>query len=167
MKGKRKTVRLTDAERHAVAEYAINHPEESAREIALRFGCTEPQVRLAKEKADSGEIIVRRERVSDLLRTQSIMSNKDRATMIEDQMTRLLAQLEADPDLSAEKRAWAMDKVLRAERTLQEMRLIGAVKQANVGIIYELVRLFEPAATEKEIIQYYLQAEERWKSLQR
>lgn len=148
-----------------VAEYAINRPKEIDRDVALRFGCTPAQVRYAREKAERGEIVVSREIVSDELRVSSRMATTDRETMLTNQAHRILAQLEESPEMPVKERAWAMDKVVRIEETLQSMRLVGKTGNANAAIIFHLVRSILPNATEQEVIDLYVSAENEWSKL--
>lgn len=164
-KGRKKSAQLSDGQRQEVADWAVNHPEESDREVGLRFGCTPNQVRYARQLADAGEIIVRRDRASRQLRIAEAMSEADVEEILARQITRLLAQLDADDDMPAKDRAWCLNQVTRIQQRLEDMRLDNVLKSANTGIVRELVRLYEPEASEKRIVEQYQRAEQRWHDL--
>lgn len=146
---------LDESQQQVVAEFAINHPDESDALVAARHGCSISQVRYAKKKAQAGELQIRRDHITDRLKADAIRATTDQVTLLDEQIHTVLAQLAAAPDMKVADRAAVLRTISLTKRTAQVLRLEAHMKNADAALICTLIRRFLPAATDDECITIY------------
>jgi hypothetical protein len=154
---------LTQAERTAVAEYAINNPEESDRNVAVHFGCTAAQVRYAVEQAEAGRLKVRRDRLTDEERLNVAMIEQTATEIFAEQLHLALVQVADDKQMSPVTRVSLLAQLARMKRTLQETAIEAHIKSGDAEFLARLVRRFQPTATDDEVILILNEEFAAWK----
>jgi hypothetical protein len=153
-----------------IGQFYADNPDATYPEIAHRFNITVRQAEYAVNKFLNGELEGKSNtRGSDkqtLQRAQALRTKKgfDKQALFQEQLEIAIVQLSLSDKLDVLARIKALESIAYLERVVQQTELVGMLKNKDGNVIREIIRLFEPDATDKRVIEIYKQAEAVWLS---
>lgn len=162
MSRKPKAKQLSFSLKQKIGIYKERNPRASIRFIAELFGVTYNQARRAITQWQRGELRKTKPRTK-LKKIEEIRAELTPDETLERQFHFAVAQLESTANLAADERIRLLESLFSMRKILQNIRLESHIKRTDAGVIKEIVRKYEPNASDDDVIKIYLEAVERWK----
>jgi hypothetical protein len=161
-----KAPQLAHSKKLEIARYKKKFPTASIVEISLHYNVTYDQARRAIMQDQAGELRRTKPRAKKA-DVEKIIEVHDMDSLLEKQFHFALAQLERDATIAVDERVSLLDKLFSSRKILQQVRLESHIKRADSVIIAQIVRRFEPDASDERIIAIYKEELEKWKISQK
>lgn len=150
--------KLALSAQRAIAAYKRRHPKAPVIEIAERYHVSPSQVRRAIELDRDGRL-TKTETRTPRKKIREIVKTCSPDELLYSQFLAVCAGLEADEKIPLSNRASMLEKLVFMRKTMQQIQLQSHMKRTDAGIIAQIVRKFEPDATDDRVIQLYLEAQ--------
>jgi|GEM_PF-3166068 hypothetical protein len=153
---------ITLALRQKIGRYKDRYPKATLSEMAALFNVTVNQVRSSIEGFRSGKYSRTKPRRKSVDISTLLGQPPDK--ILESQYAFALAQLGSDDKLPADERIASLDKLARIYKTIQDSKIAKHIKSGDSAIVADIVRRYEPGATDERVITVIKEEYERWKN---
>ncbi len=161
---KQKAPSLLKSRKEKIGKDKQLNPTWTYAELAAKHNVTEDQARRAVTQFENGELDRKRYR-QPVAKIQKIVSEKNVADIIDEQLHYSAAALQAATYYSPDERILALNKLVGTKGMIAKQKLGEHLRSADADFIAFLYRKFKrPDLTDEEIIQEYHKDYERWKS---
>jgi len=156
----KKSNHLTKGTQRKIWEMKRKNPDVSVNAIADHFGCTINQVRWAIRSVNEGKghRPTNRTRAA---KAEEIKKEKNLTDLINSQIQYAFAQLEANLQIDPMQRASMLGTLVRANKQAIEAEMQVHLKGMDWATFTEAIRMFQPDATDKDIIKIFNEAKIR------
>ena len=157
----RHSPKLTEEQQIELAEHALKHPEQTDKQIGLFFHVSPNQVRYARQKAERGDSPIVWDEIAPHLAAAADARNLDPVAVAREQISYALSLLRNDPGLPIGQRVFYIKQLIQAQGALNNLTLAGHLGEADMQMLYALIRMFRPDASDLECITILKEARQR------
>jgi len=117
-----------------------------------------------KPRADKGTKKIRGGTASVAESSKPVTSGKSVTELLSEGVLQALEKMRIQENIDPATRLKSLNDAARVERHIKATEIDAYLKRDDAGVIAALVRIFEPEATDSDVVKYYLQAGEIYKA---
>lgn len=139
--------------RQKIGRYKEKNPSSTYGELAVKFNVSYNQARSACNDWQSGKL----KRGNPRAKVKEVQEIKELPAdeLLEKQYHHAVAQLESNEKLAADERIPLLDKLFTMRKKLQQVKLESHLKKVDSEIFAAVIRRFNPAVSDEDIIAIY------------
>lgn len=146
-----------------IGQYKQKNPKDTIKEIARLFDVSYQQAYDAVKKFNDPSWWKSPKRRS-VKKPLTIAAENTDDQLLSEEYTYALAQISSDKTMQVHDRVKLLESLTFIRKTRQQLELQQHMKRVDADVVATIVRMFQPEATDEEVIKIYLEAQRRVQS---
>jgi hypothetical protein len=152
--GKRRA--LSEMQMKQIATWAVMNPEMTQRELALKFNCSEAQVRYSFEKFGDVAVFSQNTRSGRKALTQILADTIDNdENIMREELKNIIAKLMVDSEMESTSKLQLLNMASTIKVKLQKVSMQNHMRDLDARTVAAIIRRYEPNASDEDIIKIY------------